>query len=817
VKAECGAVGDGKADDTAAIQKGLDLIRPEDSKRKILYLSAGTYRITGTVKAIREKHRELQGVGLQGEGPDKSVIVYDGAGNEPMLEWGAWYSTIRSLGFQTADEGDRRSEIGMPVNVNVNVKVNETSDSGKREVERAAKPTAGIWFGPGFSTANEVSDCAFRDLPIGIQGGTGKTQGQAEVAVERCRFERCDFGLLLANWNSLDWWLWDCVFQDCGLGVSNNPGCGNFNVYRSRFTRSTRSDLKVGHLGGFAFVENESEESNRFLYVQRGHTAGANITLQGNGISGAKYEEKMTSGVMAQGLSIRLGNPGPVLMLDNAFRRAVGATGPDVYFNSANEIVPRGSALLMGNTTTGSSLYEVEQNYEVSVIEDGSSKMGLAPADLPPPIQATRSAKENASASAGGLFVNMNVNGKSRSGPPSREAMEGFKGDAEKTANTTVVEMETGAGGDQIQTAIDEAKEGVVIHLPAGTYKLKQPLTVKTGKKVKLQGDGLLNATTLMPDGEFGERGLVEVQPGGRLEANDLALQAPLKGGGVVGMIVKTDDTDEVKVAGNQVQTTGFGPGMVVEGLDYGRVVLRNHGHNGVTVFGGPRLAKGERVPGRVEILCGASSRDGNLKPETPIYDVRQGGRILVRDIWYEGVPPEFMQVRDRGDIVFVGGHVAPNKGQGHSAVDAIQMNGKRGSVVLAQAALNGADLTIGQLAEGFLVTLFGLTPYPGTDIRYADSSLSKSLSLSRETDSKTPGFVQMMCRQNNTKITGSEPLPDVNADGDLAGRFQALREWKLPPADMNAPVKLHRVSCTGSIGLVVVRAGLGKSKPNSK
>ena len=44
VKAECGAVGDGKADDTAAIQKGLDLIRPEDSKRKILYFPAGTYR-----------------------------------------------------------------------------------------------------------------------------------------------------------------------------------------------------------------------------------------------------------------------------------------------------------------------------------------------------------------------------------------------------------------------------------------------------------------------------------------------------------------------------------------------------------------------------------------------------------------------------------------------------------------------------------------------------------------------------------------------------------------------------------------------------
>ena len=66
-------------------------------------------------------------------------------------------------------------------------------------------------------------------------------------------------------------------------------------------------------------------------------------------------------------------------------------------------------------------------------------------------------------------------------------------------------------------------------------------------------------------------------------------------------------------------------------------------------------------------------------------------------------------------------------------------------------------------------------------------------------------GFVQLMCRQNNTKITGSEPLADVNAEGEIADRFQTLREWKLPPPDLDAPVKLHRVSCTGSIGLVVV------------
>ena len=156
---------------------------------------------------------------------------------------------------------------------------------------------------------------------------------------------------------------------------------------------------------------------------------------------------------------------------------------------------------------------------------------------------------------------------------------------------------------------------------------------------------------------------------------------------------------------------------------------------------------------------------------------------------------------------MFVGGHVAPNKGKDHSSVDAIQLDGQAGSVLLAQAALNGADLTIGKLAEGFMVTLFGLTPYPGTGIRYADPSLSGSLSLSNVAGSKSSVFVQLMCRQNNTKITGSEPLADVNAEGDLADRFQLLRDWKLPGPGLDAPVKLHRVSCTGSIGLVVVNS----------
>ena len=418
VKVECGAVGDGKADDTAAIQKGLDLIRPEDSKRKILYFPAGTYRITGALQVVREKHRESQGIGLQGEGPDQSVLVYDGKGNEPMLRWGAWYSTVRGLGFQA-----------------------KQVEGGRREVEGGAKPMAGIWFGPGFSTANEVSDCAFRDLPIGIQGGTDQTKGQAEVAVERCLFERCGTGLLLANWNSLDWWLWDCRFMECGTAVSNSPGCGEFRLYRCVLAGSKKADVQVGNLGTFAFVENVSKGSRMFFSANWGQTAGGNFTFQGNRIEGATFDGKI-AGQKTPGLGIYMGNPGPVLMLDNQFTHTESAEGPDIYFQSANSQDPKGAALLIGNTTTGKTLYEKEKDYEVRILDKG---YGISEADKP------------------------------KTNPISNIPYS--------ISSPKVIEVVAGSGEEEIQKAIDGAEEGQVVHLPAGNYRLSEPIVIKTGKR----------------------------------------------------------------------------------------------------------------------------------------------------------------------------------------------------------------------------------------------------------------------------------------------------------------------------------------------
>ena len=740
-------MGDGKADDTAAIQKGLDLIRPEDSNRKILYFPAGTYRITGTLQVVREKHRESQGIGLQGEGPDQSVIVYDGKGNEPMLRWGAWYSTIRGLGFRTADVGDRRSQMGDRGSVaGSESRVARDSPSAISQLPssaKAAKPMAGIWFGPKFSTANEVSDCTFRDLPIALQAGDGTTQGQAEVALRRCVFERCGIGVSIQNWNSLDWWVWDSTFRDCGLGLSNVPGCGNFYAYRCDFEGSTEADARIGHLGGFGLVGNRSRGSKLFLDFQYGHSAGGNITLQGN---------RVAEGTHPEGLSVYIGNAGPALLLDNDFLPAAGVKGPAIRFESNNRQKVRGNALLIGNTTTGKKLYEAGKGYEVREIEDRRWEMGDG-----------------------------------KGGPASRLTRL-----AEPLRR--VIEVAVGAGSKEIQAALDQAEDGQVVHLPAGQYRLEVPLKLPAGKKVKLSGDGLLNSTQLIPAQGFQGEALVEARSPSRMEVADLWIDGGRGEKAVMGVLVENADQPGSVVRGDQVHAEGWDVGMEVKGLDGARVVLENHGHNGMRVSGGALLGRGEASTARVEILCGASSRGGG-KPGVPIYEVSNGGRCWVRDIWYEGDPEEYLHLTDRGEFVQCGNRIATNKAKGHGTGDSIVIEGKEGLALLAQCSPHGANLRVGRVPDGFMCLLYGLIPYPETKL---------------ELTAPGKNCGRLFCRQNNLPGIGSEPLEDLgNVSDEMIYKTMAPLRRLMPEPVPEAPAGstdlcLRRVFVNGKIGIKV-------------
>ena len=100
VRKDFGAVGDGMVDDTAAIQRALDEIR-EHKQACVLYLPAGTYRITKTLETARQAHQDNM-VSIIGEDPAKVILKWDGAEDGTMFKWDAWYAKLSRLTFDGA-------------------------------------------------------------------------------------------------------------------------------------------------------------------------------------------------------------------------------------------------------------------------------------------------------------------------------------------------------------------------------------------------------------------------------------------------------------------------------------------------------------------------------------------------------------------------------------------------------------------------------------------------------------------------------------------------------------------------------------------
>jgi hypothetical protein len=537
LRRDYGAVGDGKADDTAALQRALDDLATHE-KACVLYVPAGTYRLTQTVKTVRKAHTNCQGVAVVGADPDTTTLLWDGPAAGTIFQWDAWYSRIGRLTL----DGARRADIALQ-------------------------------YGPAFSTYNETSDLVFKDVKSGLVFGGPKYNGQAENEVLRCRFVRCDTGVMTVGWNSMDVWVWYCRFEDCGRGVHNVMG--NWHVWQCLFLRSRDSDLSTQNLMAFSVANNTSVGSRRFFDFTSGHTWGSPVSLTGNRVLDPTGD-----------WAAILDNAGPYLVVDNVFRLSGKTRGVRMTW---------GDQTLAGNTYTRADA--VEERGRFRRLAEKVVAAGDIPDALPelPPAPARHDRK--------------------------------------------VIEVAAGAAGDAVQKALDAAAQLTgqrpIVHLPMGAYAVKKTLVIPAGCEVQLVGDGAgETATRLNWAGPAG--GVVlRLEGPSRATLRDFYVNA----GSGRALVVDGADQDGGRIFADQLNTSGptsakdgRTAALRVRGLDRTDVFLRalqGSGNAGawVEVVGGPR---GREATSQVSVCTGATGSAAGQ------YDVRHGGRLVVRGVYHE-------------------------------------------------------------------------------------------------------------------------------------------------------------------------------------
>ncbi len=262
------AVGDGQADDTAAIQKAFSGVRDGS----VLYFPPGTYRLTQPISVKNPSGARWIGGLVIGHGRD-SKFVWDGAaGGRMFVLDGVAYS--RFIGFDL--DGRGKAAVGF-------------------HYEAVA----------GFQTEVTHRHLAFRgftDAAV-LEKHPGNGQALAETTFENCLFEDCERGVAFLQFNDYDYTFDGCEFRRCGVGLDTVHG--NFYVRNCHFEASRVVDIRDWSEHCSSIRRTTSRGSQAF--VQRISTV-ASLTIQDCHVDGWKNPEG----------AILLSRP-PVLLFDCVF------------------------------------------------------------------------------------------------------------------------------------------------------------------------------------------------------------------------------------------------------------------------------------------------------------------------------------------------------------------------------------------------------------------------------------------------------------------------------------------------------------------
>jgi len=548
-----GAKGDGITDDTQAIQNALNDLG-KSGKPSVLYLGAGTYKITQTLNLTQARN-----VSIIGASPDSVNISWAGSSGGTMLNFQNSASTaLERISFN----GNNIAGTGLSLQ----------------------------WNGQGnyFPSTHHISDDVFQNMQIGISGGAlgkGYQDSASEVSIERSKFiNDSSAGVYLDDWNTVNWWIRDSLFQNNYNGVSCDAG--GFHVYNSVFLNSKSGDIYAANNGYMGLRNNYSSGSPYFYYGDGPTSAHLISDIQNNAI------------LNSSGTAITILNPGPASLLGNTIQNASGNTKPAVYFgaNVANNITAVGNTFTVANPInikSGTNSYLNFNNTTVS-----GSTINIAQ----PTLAATP-----------------------------------------RQSNSPVIEV-TSFTGSAIQNAINQAVQQYsgqrpIVHLRSGAYAVSSTIVIPANSDVRLLGD--TGNKPFNPTSTSGSSTLTGNNLAGPVLEIDGPSHAVVQNIGInstgstfsQGILVKGADQPSGRILMDQVITNGYansGAGLNVQGLDYTVIDGINdqfQGAQGVNVIGGARAQSGLSTTARVSLVGGFTG---------PSFNVDKGGNLLVEDSWYE-------------------------------------------------------------------------------------------------------------------------------------------------------------------------------------
>ena len=203
------AVGDGKVDDTVAIQNALAKVRDGS----ILYFPPGQYRITSQLVLKNSTGARWIGGLIIGSGRNTQWIWDGVVGGTMLLLDGVAYS--RFVGFEL--EGRGKAAVGFHY--------------------QATR---------GFQTEVTHRHLAFRGFTNSavLEAHPNSGQALAETSFENCLFENCERGVAFLQFNDYDFTFDGCEFRNCGVAIDCDHG--NFYVRNCHFEGSRVVDIRDG-------------------------------------------------------------------------------------------------------------------------------------------------------------------------------------------------------------------------------------------------------------------------------------------------------------------------------------------------------------------------------------------------------------------------------------------------------------------------------------------------------------------------------------------------------------------------------------------